>query len=194
MSNNNEKLAVCNLSTESTYKYARANIITLPHGNIYTPVFMPVGTQGTMKGLTSDQLRTIDCKIILSNTYHLGNRPGTDKLDKIGGLHRFMNWDRNILTDSGGFQMVSLVKLATFTEAGVIFKSPIDGTELLLTPEKSIKYQNEIGSDIIMMLDDVVSSTSVDFDRYKLATERTIRWLDRSIQAHKKKINKIYLL
>ncbi|XP_020612439.1 queuine tRNA-ribosyltransferase catalytic subunit 1-like isoform X2 [Orbicella faveolata] len=172
-----EVLAEC-----STTK-ARTAILTLPHYKVETPVFMPVGTQGTMKGLTSKQLTELDCQIILGNTYHLGMRPGTEILEKAGGLHGFMNWKRALLTDSGGFQMVSLLKLAEITEEGVKFQSPHDGQEMLLTPEKSTEIQNSIGADIIMQLDDVVSSTTTG-PRVEEAMLRSIRWLDRCIAAH----------
>ncbi|KAL0849068.1 hypothetical protein ABMA28_013430 [Loxostege sticticalis] len=165
---------------------ARAGIMKLPHYEVKTPVFMPVGTQGTMKGLLPEQLECLDCEIILGNTYHLGNRPGTDVLEKAGGLHKFMSWNRALLTDSGGFQMVSLLKLAEITEEGVKFKSPYDNSEIMLTPEKSIEIQNCIGADIIMQLDDVVQTTFQDYDRIKEATERTSRWLDRCLKAHKR--------
>ena len=133
---------------------ARASIVSLPHGPVETPVFMPVGTQGTIKGLTSAQVDDVGCQIILGNTYHLANRPGADLIEEMGGLHKFMNWNNNILTDSGGFQMVSLLELSTMSEEGVTFMSPVDGKPMLLTPEKSIHLQNQIGSDIMMMLDD----------------------------------------
>jgi queuine tRNA-ribosyltransferase catalytic subunit len=168
---------------------ARAGTLHLPHGTVRTPVFMPVGTKGTIKGLSSEQLvneESLTPEIILGNTYHLALQPGTELLDEFGGLHKFMNWKKNLLTDSGGFQMVSLLKLAEIKEEGVTFKSPIDGTEMLLTPEQSIKCQNEIGADIIMQLDDVVSSVSPDEARFREATLRSIRWLDRCIAAHKR--------
>ncbi|CAH0404719.1 unnamed protein product [Chilo suppressalis] len=165
---------------------ARAGLMKLPHYTVKTPVFMPVGTQGTMKGLLPEQLEELDCEIILGNTYHLGNRPGTKVLEKVGGLHKFMSWNRALLTDSGGFQMVSLLKLAEITEEGVKFKSPYDDSEIMLTPEKSIEIQNCIGADIIMQLDDVVQTTFQNYDRIKEATERTSRWLDRCLKAHKR--------
>ncbi|CAG9567041.1 unnamed protein product [Danaus chrysippus] len=165
---------------------ARTGLMKLPHYTVKTPVFMPVGTQGTMKGILPDQLEEIDCEIILGNTYHLGNRPGVDVLKKAGGLHKFMGWNRALLTDSGGFQMVSLLKLAEITEEGVKFRSPYDNSEIMLTPEKSIEIQNCIGADIIMQLDDVVQTTFQDYDRIKEATERTSRWLDRCISAHQR--------
>ncbi|KAF9811968.1 hypothetical protein SFRURICE_021325 [Spodoptera frugiperda] len=174
------------IKTECNVSKARSGLMKLPHYDVKTPVFMPVGTQGTMKGLLPDQLETLDCEIILGNTYHLGNRPGTDVLTKAGGLHKFMGWNRALLTDSGGFQMVSLLKLAEITEEGVKFRSPYDDSEIMLTPEKSIEIQNCIGADIIMQLDDVVQTTFQDYDRIKEATERTSRWLDRCLAAHKR--------
>jgi queuine tRNA-ribosyltransferase len=159
--------------------------MTLPHATVDTPVFMPVGTQGTLKGLVPDQLEQLGCRIMLGNTYHLGNRPGASLLEKAGGLHNFMKWKHALLTDSGGFQMVSLLQLAEITEEGVTFKSPHDGSNMLLTPEKSIEIQNSIGADIIMQLDDVVHS-SVSGPRLEEAMHRTVRWLDRCIVAHKR--------
>jgi tRNA-guanine transglycosylase len=126
----------------------------------------------------------LNCQIILGNTYHLGLRPGADLVAEMGGLHKFMNWKNNLLTDSGGFQMVSLIELATLTEEGVHFQSPVDGSAMLLTPEKSIGLQNQIGADIMMALDDVVSSLEPDRERVEQAMHRTIRWIDRCIGAH----------
>jgi queuine tRNA-ribosyltransferase len=165
---------------------ARAGTLELPHGTVETPVFMPVGTQGSIKGVCAQQVARIpDVNIILGNTYHLGVRPGTDVVHRKGGLHSFMNWPKNLLTDSGGFQMVSLVELAEINEEGVRFKSPVDGSLLLLTPERSVQYQNEIGADILMALDDVCHSMTVG-PRVEEAMERSVRWLDRCIAAHKK--------
>ncbi|XP_069121389.1 queuine tRNA-ribosyltransferase catalytic subunit 1-like [Argopecten irradians] len=164
---------------------ARACKLKLPHYVVDTPVFMPVGTQGTLKGLIPEQLEELDCKIILGNTYHLGNRPGHELLEKAGGLHNFMKWNRCLLTDSGGFQMVSLLKLAEITEEGVKFQSPHDDSEMMLTPEMSIQIQNSIGADIIMQLDDVVHSC-VTGPRVEEAMYRTIRWLDRCLKAHQR--------
>lgn len=164
---------------------ARTGKMTLVHHRVNTPVFMPVGTQGTLKGILPEQLEKLNCQIILGNTYHLGNRPGLDVLEKAGGLHKFMNWKRALLTDSGGFQMVSLLKLADITEEGVKFKSPYDGSDCTLTPEHSIKIQNVIGADIIMQLDDVVGSTLTG-PRVEHAMHRTTRWLDRCVSAHQR--------
>mmetsp|Transcript_209 Transcript_209/g.398 ORF Transcript_209/g.398 Transcript_209/m.398 type:complete len:541 (+) Transcript_209:78-1700(+) len=224
---------------------ARYTTLHLPHGPIATPVFMPVGTKGTLKGLTPmdvTQSEALSNQIILANTYHLALQPGTELIrdaGEEGGLHEFMGWDRNILTDSGGFQMVSLLKLAEITEEGVTFENPfqdsddgkqeisketgavdsvtVSGDEnddkepdtttsaanrkrpspgspsevsksqrMLLRPEDSIYHQNNIGSDIIMALDDVVSSVADDDTRFKIATYRTLRWLDRCFAAHRR--------
>ncbi|KAK9367233.1 tRNA-guanine(15) transglycosylase-like protein [Lipomyces kononenkoae] len=173
-----EVIAQCSTSK------ARASNMTLPHGLVETPMFMPVATQASLKGLTPEQLEELGCKICLNNTYHLGLKPGKDVLDAIGGAHKLQSWSRNILTDSGGFQMVSLLKLATITEEGVRFLSPHDGTPMLLTPEHSIELQNSIGSDIIMQLDDVVHTLTTG-PRVEEAMRRSIRWLDRCIAANK---------
>ncbi|CAI5985623.1 unnamed protein product [Closterium sp. NIES-65] len=141
------------------------------------------GLPGTIKGLTAQQLGELGCQVVLGNTYHLANRPGADVIAEAGGLHAFMDWPRGLLTDSGGFQMVSLLHLADITEQGVEFQSPVDGTRMLLTPEESIAIQNKIGADIIMALDDVVSSL-VSGPRIEEATHRTLRWMDRCMQAH----------
>jgi len=146
---------------------------------------MPVATQGSLKGLTPTQLEETSCRLCLNNTYHLGLKPGQSVLDAIGGAHKLQSWPHNILTDSGGFQMVSLLKLAQVTEEGVRFLSPHDGTPMLLTPEHSISLQNSIGSDIIMQLDDVIATTCPDHARIQEATYRSVRWLDRCIAAHK---------
>jgi len=167
------------------FNKARVGKLHLPHGVVDTPVFMPVGTQGTIKGLTPQQVEELGPQIILGNTYHLGLRPGADLIAEMGGLHQFMRWKRNLLTDSGGFQMVSLLALAEIKEEGVLFQSPVDGSTMMLTPEKSIELQNQIGADIMMALDDVCPSTTVG-PRVAEAMERSIRWLDRCIAAHKR--------
>ncbi|KAJ1797395.1 Queuine tRNA-ribosyltransferase catalytic subunit 1 [Coemansia sp. RSA 2399] len=164
---------------------ARASKMHLPHYTAHTPMFMPVGTMGSIKGITTKQLEALDCHVILGNTYHLGSRPGPELLERAGGLHKFMAWNRGLLTDSGGFQMVSLLKLANITEEGVEFENPHDGKKMMLTPEMSIGLQNAIGADIMMQLDDVVSSLTVG-PRVEEAMQRSIRWLDRSIKAHKR--------
>jgi tRNA-guanine transglycosylase len=164
---------------------ARVSKLTLPHSTVDLPTFMPVGTQGSVKGLTSEQVKEIGYQLILNNTYHLGTRPGEMLIRHFGGSHSFMNWNNSLLTDSGGFQIVSLSKLAEITEEGVKFQSPHDGSEMVLTPEKSIELQNSIGADIIMQLDDVVSTLNRG-PRIKEAMYRTIRWLDRCIDAHQR--------
>ena len=143
--------------------------------------------QGTLKGLLPEQMVDLDCRIMLSNTYHLGNRPGVEVLEAAGGLHKFMGWNRSLLTDSGGFQMVSLLKLAEITEEGVNFESPYDGSKCMLTPERSMEIQHAIGADIMMQLDDVVDATNQDPDRFEEARHRTVRWLDRCIKVHDRK-------
>ncbi|KAI8341258.1 queuine tRNA-ribosyltransferase [Chlamydoabsidia padenii] len=172
------------VATCSTTK-ARASLLTLPHGPVNTPVFMPVGTQGTLKGITPHQLEEMNCQIMLNNTYHLGLKPGKEILDLVGGSHKFQNWNGNLLTDSGGFQMVSLLKLAEITEKGVQFASPHDGSLMMLTPEHSMALQNSIGADIMMQLDDVISSLTTG-PRVEEAMWRSIRWLDRCIEAHER--------
>ncbi|KAA8896240.1 tRNA-guanine(15) transglycosylase-like protein [Sphaerosporella brunnea] len=165
---------------------ARASVLRLPHGPIETPIFMPVATQAALKGLTPEQLEAAGCRLCLNNTYHLGLKPGQAVLEAVGGAHKLQGWRHNILTDSGGFQMVSLLELATVTENGVEFLSPHDGTPMLLTPEHSIDLQHSIGSDIIMQLDDVIATTSPDEARMRDAMYRSIRWLDRCIAEHLK--------
>lgn len=147
---------------------------------------MPVATQASLKGLTPAQLEQTGCRLCLNNTYHLGLKPGQAVLDAVGGAHTLQSWPHNILTDSGGFQMVSLLQLATITEEGVRFLSPHDGSPMLLTPEHSMALQNSIGSDIMMQLDDVLVTTSPDAARMREAMLRSVRWLDRCIAAHKK--------
>ncbi|KAI9710280.1 MAG: hypothetical protein M1820_002774 [Bogoriella megaspora] len=165
---------------------ARASILHLPHGAVSLPTWMPVATQASLKGLTPEQLSQTSCRLCLNNTYHLGLKPGQAVLDALGGAHKLQSWPHSILTDSGGFQMVSLLKLATVTEEGVRFLSPHDGSPMLLTPEHSISLQNSIGSDIIMQLDDVIATTSPDHARIEEAMLRSVRWLDRCIAAHQK--------
>ncbi|CAJ1965826.1 unnamed protein product [Cylindrotheca closterium] len=186
---------------------ARACTLHFPNGGppVPTPRFMPVGTKGTLKAVLPSEISDMNCPIILANTYHLAIQPGTELIDEIfGGLPKFMgsvmpedNSDKaankssvppkrrfNLLTDSGGFQMVSLAALSQVTEKGVLFESPYTGKPMLLKPEDSIRCQNEIGADIIMQLDDVVSSVATDDNRFKIATFRTLRWYDRCVNAH----------
>ena len=140
-------------SLEKTSGKARAGVITTPHGEIHTPVFMPVGTQATVKTMTPEEVKAIGAEIILGNTYHLYLRPSDELVAKFGGLHKFMNWDKPILTDSGGFQVFSLGALRKIKEEGVYFSSHIDGSKHFISPEKSISIQNNLGSDIMMVFD-----------------------------------------
>ncbi|MFH4980472.1 hypothetical protein AB6A40_007181 [Gnathostoma spinigerum] len=165
---------------------ARHGILKLAHGSVDTPVFMPVGTQGTMKGVLPEQLEELNCQILLCNTYHLGHRPGFRIVEKLGGLHKMMNWHRCILTDSGGFQMVSLSKLMTLDEEGCHFMSPHTGEQTHLTPEHSVEIQEALGADIIMQLDHVLHVLT-DEEQIADAMHRSVRWLDRCRKAHKRK-------
>ena len=161
---------------------ARRGRLHTPHGVIETPIYMPVGTQATVKTMSPDELKTIGSQIILSNTYHLHLRPGEDLVAEAGGLHRFMNWDRPILTDSGGFQVFSLAELRKLTENGVEFQSHLDGSRHFFSPETSIGIQQKLGSDIMMQFDEC-SPWPCDYDRAKNAMYRTLRWLNRCMAA-----------
>ncbi|NLX91326.1 MAG: tRNA guanosine(34) transglycosylase Tgt [Firmicutes bacterium] len=166
-----------------SYKEARTGLLMTNRGVIETPAFMPVGTQGTVKAMTPEEIKETGAKIILSNTYHLYLRPGTKIIAHAGGLHRFMHWDLPILTDSGGFQVFSLNTLRKVSDEGVTFRSHIDGSTHFFTPEKAIQVQNILGSDIIMPLDHVVAYPS-SLDETRDAMERTIRWAKRSKNYH----------
>ena len=164
---------------------ARRGVVHTPHGDIQTPVFMPVGTQGTVKSMTPEELKEVNAQIILSNTYHLFLRPGKEIMEEAGGLHKFMHWDRPILTDSGGFQVFSLGKLRTITEEGVTFQSHLDGSKKFLSPEKSIEMQNAIGSDIMMAFDECCPYPST-YEYTKKSMERTTRWAERCKNANQR--------
>ncbi len=165
--------------SKDTQTKARAGSISLAHGKIETPIFMPVGTVGTVKTVHQRELKNdIKPDIILGNTYHLYLRPGTDILEKAGGLHKFMGWDRNILTDSGGFQVYSLADRRKITEEGVKFKSHIDGSYHVFSPEKVMEIQRSIGADIIMAFDEC-TDYPVEYKYAKSSMEMTHRWLDR---------------
>jgi queuine tRNA-ribosyltransferase len=157
---------------------ARLGRLTTPHGVIDTPTFMPVGTAGTVKGLTQQALGELGVQILLGNTYHLYLRPGHEQIRKLGGLHRFMSWPGAILTDSGGFQVFSLADLRKISEDGVIFRSHLDGSEHSLTPEKSVEIQQALGSDIAMVLDECIEYPA-DSDRAAGAMKRTTEWARR---------------
>src|SRR5690606_25173733 len=157
--------------------------IKTPHGVIETPVFMPVGTQATVKAMTPEEVRDLGAQIILSNTYHLYLKPGHKLIEEAGGLHKFMNWHGPILTDSGGFQVFSLSDLRKITEDGVEFRSHIDGATHFLSPEKSIEIQNSLGSDIMMCFDECAPYPA-DYDYVKESMERTTRWAKRCKDYH----------
>jgi len=163
---------------------ARLGILHTPHGDIETPIFMPVGTKATVKSMTPEELKEMGAQIILSNTYHLYLRPGHDLIEEAGGLHKFMNWDKPILTDSGGFQVFSLGDMRKITEEGVDFRSFIDGSKHFISPEKSIEIQNALGSDIMMAFDECPPYPA-DHEYVKKSLERTTRWAKRSKDANK---------
>lgn len=174
------------IKIEHTDGNARIGVISTPHGEIETPVFMPVGTQATVKGMSKEELEEIGAEIILGNTYHLFLRPGDELIARLGGLHKFMNWNRPILTDSGGFQVFSLGSLRKIQEEGVHFRSHIDGAKLFISPEKSIQIQNNLGSDIAMLFDECPPGLSTP--EYLIPSiERTTRWAKRCVEAHQKK-------
>ena len=163
---------------------ARRGVIHTPHGDIQTPIFMPVGTQATVKSMTPEELKDeVKAQIILSNTYHLYFRPGQDIVKEAGGLHKFMHWDRPILTDSGGFQVFSLGPLRTITEQGVKFKSYLDGSMHEFTPESVMKTEEDLGADIIMAFDECCPYPST-YEYTKNSMERTTRWAKRCKEAH----------
>src|SRR3954453_1257114 len=162
---------------------ARAGVLTLPHGRVETPVFMPVGTQATVKGLTPEMVRDAGAQIILGNTYHLALRPGDELIAELGGLHRFMHWNRPILTDSGGFQIFSLASNLKIDDKGAVFRSHIDGNLLELTPEQAVKIQENLGSDIAMVLD-VCPPFDATPAEHRAAVDRTLLWAERCRAAH----------
>lgn len=194
---------------ESASTHARVGRIATPHGSFQTPAFMPVGSRATVRGLMPDQLRATGSEIILANAFHLMLRPGDDLIARRGGVHRFMGWDGPMLTDSGGYQAYSMADINDIDEEGVTFKSFIDGAEVHLSPERSIEVQNNLGADIIMAFDDCPPSVDPqtfnesrrrlaaqrggpfdpDYDhaaRLAEAHERTVRWLDRCVAAHRR--------
>jgi len=173
------------LLKKSKESEARAGVLQTPHGEIPTPIFMPVGTLATVKTLSRDELLTMEAKIILANTYHLYLRPGSDLVAEMGGLHQFMNWPRPILTDSGGFQVFSLGPLRKIDEQGVTFKSHIDGSSHRFTPESVMKIEQDLGADIIMAFDECAAWPS-ELEYTRQAMERTHRWAARCYEAHQK--------
>src|SRR5690242_3882405 len=161
---------------------ARLGEFVTPHGRVQTPAFMPVGTQATVKGLTPEDVRATGAEILLGNTYHLMLRPGAERVAALGGLHKFMNWDGPILTDSGGFQVMSLSPLRKLTEQAVTFRSHIDGTMFELTPERAIEIQGLLGSDIVMQLDECLKLPAPR-NEIERAMLLSLRWAERSKKA-----------
>ncbi|WP_423363686.1 tRNA guanosine(34) transglycosylase Tgt [Mycoplasma sp. P36-A1] len=176
-----------NLDYKLKYKCKQSNArlgsITTKHGTFETPMFMPVGTQATVKTLSPEEVKATGAGVILANTYHLWLRPGADLVEKAGGVHKFMNYDQAMLTDSGGYQVFSLSNLRNITEEGVTFKSHIDGKKLFMSPEISIGVQNKIGADIIMSFDECIPFPA-DYKYARESTERTLRWAKRGKEAH----------
>src|SRR3984893_16629922 len=162
---------------------ARRGRVTLNHGVVGTPVFIPVGTYGTLKAVAPRELEEMNAQIILGNTFHLWLRPGLETIAAHGGLHNFMNWQKPILTDSGGFQVFSLGQMRKITEAGVQFRSPIDGAEVFIDPERSMAAQCALGSDIVMVFDECTPYPATE-DEAKTSMELSLRWAARSKHAH----------
>jgi queuine tRNA-ribosyltransferase len=162
---------------------ARRGRLKTAHGSVETPVFMPVGTRASVKGITPEQLNAAGAKLILANTYHLALRPGDELIRDLGGLHRFMGWDGPILTDSGGYQVFSLAELRRISDEGVVFRSHIDGQILELTPERAVRIQENLGADIIMCLDECAPGDAEE-DRVREAVRRSIHWATRCQAAH----------
>ncbi len=179
-----------NLEKTDTKTKARAGILTTAHGEIKTPIFMPVGTQATVKTLSPQEIKDADAEIILGNTYHLYLRPGDQLIREAGGLHKFMGWDRPILTDSGGFQVYSLSELRKIKDTGVTFQSHIDGSYHKFTPESVVEIQRNLGSDIMMVLDEC-APYPCPFNEAQKAHERTLRWAERA-KIHFNKIEAVH--
>ena len=170
---------------EEAASKARLGRLTTPHGTVETPIFMPVGTVGSVKGIEIEQLRATSTQMVLGNTYHLALRPGQETVAELGGLHKFIGWDGPMLTDSGGFQIFSLAKLAKITEHSAQFRSHIDGQLIELTPEHAVEIQEQLGADIAMTLDHVVPLPN-ETPAIRDACERTTRWAERCKQAHRR--------
>jgi queuine tRNA-ribosyltransferase len=172
---------------------ARAGELVTPHGTVPTPVFMPVASQGTVKTLTPQEIKDIGFAMVLANTYHLYLRPGISVIEKMGGLHKFMGWDGAILTDSGGYQIFSLARLRQVSDEGVVFRSHIDGSEHLITPELAIKFQESLGADIIMVLDECTACDN-SFEKVREAMNRTHHWAERCLKAHERSDQALYAI
>jgi queuine tRNA-ribosyltransferase len=172
---------------------ARAGELFTSHGKVLTPVFLPVGSQATVRTLTPEDIKEIGFNMVLANTYHLYLRPGIDVIEKMGGLHRFMAWDGAILTDSGGYQVFSLAPFCKITDDGVTFRSHIDGSEHFITPELAVRYQETLGADVIMALDEC-SAYGDSQENVRKATDRTHRWAERCLKAHKRNDQALYAI
>ncbi len=172
---------------------ARLGELTTHHGVVTTPVFLPVASQGTVKTLTPEEVKNIGFDMVLANTYHLYLRPGIPVIEKMGGLHRFMAWDKAILTDSGGYQIFSLAALRQVSDDGVLFRSHIDGSEHLITPELAIQFQEALGADVIMVLDECPPHDS-RFEKVQAAMNRTHRWAERCQKAHQRQDQALYAI
>jgi queuine tRNA-ribosyltransferase len=171
----------------------RAGELNTPHGRVLTPVFMPVGSQATVKTLTPADIKELGFNMVLANTYHLYLRPGIETVKSLGGLHKFMAWDGAMLTDSGGYQVFSLSPLCRITDEGVTFRSHIDGSEHFLTPELAVQYQETLGADVIMALD-VCSAYGDSPEKIRKAMERTHRWAERCLKAHQSGKQSLYAI
>ena len=172
---------------------ARAGELLTPHGAVPTPVFLPVGSQGAIKTLTPEEVKALGLAMVLANTYHLYLRPGISVIEKLGGLHKFMGWDRAILTDSGGYQIFSLAPLRQVSDEGVTFRSHIDGSQHHITPELIIQFQETLGADIIMALDECPASDD-SLEQVNRAMERTHRWAERCQKAQKRRDQALYAI
>jgi queuine tRNA-ribosyltransferase len=184
-------MAALSFQLQATDGPARAGMLRLPHGDVPTPIFMPVGTQATVKAVLPRDVADIGAKIILANTYHLLLRPGPDTVARAGGLHKFMGWDRPMLTDSGGFQVFSLAEISKIDDEGVRFTSHIDGSKVMLTPERSIEVQEALGADIIMAFDECPANPATP-EAARRAVERTILWARRCVAAKKREDQSLF--
>lgn len=178
-----EKMFSFSVQAADQHSKARAGTLLTPHGTLHTPIFMPVGTQATVKAMSPGELEDCGCEIILGNTYHLHLRPGSELIKDAGGLHKFESWNRALLTDSGGFQVFSLRDISKITEDGVAFQSHIDGSKHFFSPERAIEIQHNLGADIIMIFDECPPADAAP-ELISKAVERTIRWAGRCLEAH----------
>ena len=176
-------MGIADFKLEAVDQDARAGILHTRRGDLQTPIFMPVGTYGAVKGVTPEELRQTGSRIILGNTFHLMLRPGTEVISKLGGLHEFMHWDGPILTDSGGFQVFSLAENRKISEQGVVFKSPVDGSKVTIDPEISMRVQKQLDSDIVMIFDECTPYPATE-QQAADSMQLSLRWAERSKRAH----------